>query len=294
MAIPAGRPSRLVTAPLASWFAAACWIGSAVVPTARAAEGPPPDLKIAFMGVRGLPPSAQAVLQLIRDEGADAVVHAGDFDYVEDPAAWDAQIDAILGADFPYFASAGNHDKASFLGPGGYQERLEARLDRLQIAWEGDLGIQSSLRYQGVRIVLTAPRDFGSGDGFHDLYIRDRLAEDDSIWRISAWHRDMRLMQVGGKDDDTGWGVYVESRRGGAIVATAHEHSYSRTHLLAHCATQSVASTNDTLVLAADAPGTPADEGRSFVFVSGLGGGGIRSPELDGPRGGGIHTPPHG
>jgi len=293
MGIPPGRVASfvLLRAPI---LAAAGWLGLAGAFAARAAEVPPPEFKIAFIGDQGLSPSAQAVLQLIRDEGADAVVHAGDFDYQYDPAAWDAQIDAILGADFPYFASSGNHDKGAFLGPGGYQERLEARLDRLGITWEGDLGVQSSLSYGGIRIILTAPKDFGAGDGFHNLYIRDRLAEDASIWRISAWHRNMRLMQVGGKGDDTGWGVYEESRRGGAIVATAHEHSYSRTHLLAHCATQSVASTSDTLVLAADAPGTPADEGRSFVFVSGLGGRSIRSQELDGPWWASIHTSTQG
>ena len=293
MGIPPGRVASfvLLRAPI---LAAAGWLGLAGAFAARAAEGPPPEFKIAFIGDQGLSPSAEAVLQLIRDEGADAVVHAGDFDYQYDPAAWDAQIDAILGADFPYFASSGNHDKGAFLGPGGYQERLEARLDRLGITWEGDLGVQSSLSYGGIRIILTAPKDFGAGDGFHNLYIRDRLAEDASIWRISAWHRNMRLMQVGGKGDDTGWGVYEESRRGGAIVATAHEHSYSRTHLLAHCATQSVASTSDTLVLAADAPGTPADEGRSFVFVSGLGGRSIRSQELDGPWWASIHTSSQG
>ena len=293
MGIPPGRVASfvLLRAPI---LAAAGWLGLAGAFAARAAEGPPPEFKIAFIGDQGLSPSAEAVLQLIRDEGADAVVHAGDFDYQYDPAAWDAQIDAILGANFPYFASSGNHDKGAFLGPGGYQERLEARLDRLGITWEGDLGVQSSLSYGGIRIILTAPKDFGAGDGFHNLYIRDRLAEDASIWRISAWHRNMRLMQVGGKGDDTGWGVYEESRRGGAIVATAHEHSYSRTHLLAHCATQSVASTSDTLVLAADAPGTPADEGRSFVFVSGLGGRSIRSQELDGPWWASIHTSTQG
>jgi hypothetical protein len=270
------------------------WIGFVCVAPARGAEGPPPEFTIAFIGDQGLSASARAVLELIRDEGADAVVHAGDFDYLHDPAAWDAQIDAILGADFPYFASAGNHDKASFLGPGGYQERLEARLDRLRIPWTGDLGIQSSLRYQGIRIVLTAPDDFGAGDGFHDLYIRDRLAENVSIWRISAWHRNMRLMQVGGKDDDTGWGVYEESRRGGAVVARAHEHSYSRTHLLSSFETQSVASTSDTLVLAVDDPGTPADEGRSFAFVSGLGGRSIRSQSLSGPWWASIYTSTQG
>jgi hypothetical protein len=290
--IPPGRRARfarlLTTIPATA-------IGLALAAAAaRAAEGPPPELTIAFIGDQGLTPSARAVLELIRDEGADAVVHAGDFDYLYDPAAWDAQIDAVLGADFPYFASAGNHDEAAFLGPGGYQERLEARLDRLGVGWEGDLGIQSSLVWQGIRVVLTAPDDFGEGDGFHDLYIRDRLAGDASLWRVSAWHRNMRLMQVGGKDDDTGWGVYEESRRGGAIIATAHEHSYSRTHLLASFQTQAVASTSNTLVLAADDPGTPADEGRSFAFVSGLGGRSIRSQSLSGPWWASVYTSTQG
>ncbi len=48
--------------------------------------------------------NARAVLSLIRDERADAVIHAGDFDYEQNPAAWDAQINDILGADFAYFA----------------------------------------------------------------------------------------------------------------------------------------------------------------------------------------------
>ena len=59
------------------------------------------------------------------------------------------------------------------------------------------------------------------------------LFRSNSIWRISHWHKLMQLMQVGDKDDDVGWGVYEESRRAGAIIATAHEHSYGRTYELA-------------------------------------------------------------
>ena len=64
-------------------------------------------------------------------------------------------------------------------------------------------------------------------------------------------------------------------------MATAHEHSYSRTHLLDDFETQSVASTSDTLVI---------DEGESFVFVSGLGGHSIRDQERDGPWWASIYT----
>ncbi len=70
-----------------------------------------------------------------------------------------------------------------------------------------------------------------------------------------------------GKSDEVGWEPFKACREGGAIVATAHEHSYSRTHLMNNFETQSIASTANTLVI---------EEGRSFAFVSGLGGSSIR------------------
>ena len=65
----------------------------------------PVNYKIAFIGDQGYGVDARAVLNLIKSEEAQAVVHSGDFDYRDDPAAWDAQINAILGPEFPYFAS---------------------------------------------------------------------------------------------------------------------------------------------------------------------------------------------
>src|SRR3990172_3504574 len=138
-------------------------LASVLPPAALAPDPVSPDVTIAFLGDQGLGGDAEAVLELIRDEGADAVIHMGDFDYEDDPAAWDAQIDAFLGADFPYFASAGNHDEGRFYGPGGYQEVLEARMDRLGIPWEGDLGVRSSLHFEGIFVVCTAPGSFGDG-----------------------------------------------------------------------------------------------------------------------------------
>ncbi len=269
----------------------------ALVPGSRTfaqSELPPPNFKLAFLGDQSLGPWPVAVLQLVRREDAQAVLHLGDFDYVDLPVLWEAQIDAILGVDFPYFAVVGNHDEDEFYSSLGYQHFMEARMERLGIPFEGDLGVQSSFSYQGIRFVLTAPGIFGPGDGLYDLYIRDRLAEDDSVWRISAWHKNMRLMQVGEKADETGWGVYEASRRGGAIIATAHEHSYSRTHLLSSISRQSVADRSDMLVLSRDADATDVDEGRSFAFVSGLGGSSIRRQELDGDWWASIYTTDQG
>jgi hypothetical protein len=104
----------------------------------------------------------------------------------------------------------------------------------------------------------------------------------------------MRDMQVGGKSDSTDWGVYEESRRGGAIIATGHEHSYSRTHLLSSMEQQTVASDAQPLLLREDDPTTIEDEGRTFAFVSGLGGKSIRDQERDGDWWASIYTSSQG
>ena len=77
-------------------------------------------------------------------------------------------------------------------------------------------------------------------------------------------------MQVGGKPDEVGWEPYEECRRGGAIIATGHEHSYSRTHLMDSFETQSIAATSTTLRI---------ERGKSFAFVSGLGGQSVRGQD---------------
>lgn len=238
------------------------------------ADATPANLKIAFIGDQGLGDDAIAVLNLIKAERAQAVVHVGDFDYNDNPASWDAQINDVLGVNFPYFATMGNHDEAAWDGPNGYQQYLMNRLRRLGIGWDGDLGIQSSVRFQGIFLVLTAPGVRNAAKLSHEVYIRERLAADNSIWSISAWHRNMERMQVGGKGDDTGWGVYDESANGGAIIISGHEHSYSRSHLLSSISKQVVASTADVLNLT---------KGQSFVVVTGLGGESIRRQRLSGP-----------
>jgi hypothetical protein len=260
--------------PRASGRVLAVLLAAWVSPLAAVAEVTPPEFKVAFFGDQGSDANADRVLDLVAAEGARAVVHIGDFDYRDNPSSWDARVTEKLGADFPYFATAGNHDAGSFDGSNGYQAKLAARMRRLGIAWEGDLGNRSSHRYAGIQFVLTAPDIFDKapGDAVYAPFIRSALGNSSAIWRIRAWLENMARMTPGRYGDAVGWGVYEESRRGGAIIATAHDHVYSRTHLLSDCSRATVASTAEPLVLAADAAATGADEGRSFVFVSGLGG----------------------
>jgi hypothetical protein len=240
-----------------------------------------PVLTVAFIGDQGSGTDARSVLELIRDEGANMVLHQGDFDYEDDPDSWDQLITDVLGRDFPYFASVGNHDESAWYGDGGYQSKLTQRLARVPDAsCTGELGVNSSCTFRGLFFILSGVGTLGSD---HESYIRDELAGTQSRWRICSWHKNQEAMQVGEKSDETGWNVYEECRMGGAIIATAHEHSYERTKTLIDMSTQSI---DPDWPLPNEVQIAP---GATFAFVSGLGGRSVRDQERCHPT-----TPPYG
>jgi hypothetical protein len=222
----------------------------------------PPGFKIAFIGDQGSGSGAKAVLELIRDEKADMVLHQGDFDYQDSPDIWMNQIDDILGSTFPYFASVGNHDVVAWAG---YKVKLQSHLNQIEGAsCTGDLGVNSACTYKGIFFLLSGIGTLGSN---HIEYMRNELNASNANWKICSWHKNQRLMQVGDKTDKVGWEAYDECRLAGAIIATGHEHSYSRTHLMSSFKSQRIASYSNNIVLS---------KGESFAFVSGLGGYDIR------------------
>jgi hypothetical protein len=239
------------------------------------------ELVVAFIGDQRSGSDARDVLELIRDEGATMVLHQGDFDYGDDPVAWDGLITDVLGDDFPYFATVGNHDTGSWAGPGGYQEKLAERLARVPDAdCSGNLGVKASCEFHGLFFILSGVGTLGSG---HATFIENELAGALSDWRICTWHKLQKEMQIGGKNDEVGWEAYEACREGGAIIATGHEHSYERTKTLLDMSEQTL-----------DPAWPQADEvrvapGATFAFVSGLGGRGVRDQELCLPT-----TPPYG
>lgn len=231
-----------------------------------------PNLKVAFLGDLGLSGNAQAVLQLVQAEGADMVLHQGDFGYNETdsltPTNWDDQITSILGVNYPYFGSVGNHDVGQWAD---YQQLLQARLDRVAGATcTGDLGVQSICHYNGLFFILSGAGTMGTG---HGDYLRDQLALDDSVWSICSWHKNQNSMQVGSKSNAVGWSPYEECRLGGGIIATGHEHSYERTKTLSNTQFQTVDP------LWADPDVLRVGGGSTFVFVSGISGQSIRNQD---------------
>lgn len=236
------------------------------------------QLRVAFIGDQGLSSDATAVLDLVTSEGADFLLIAGDFDYTDNPTAWDELNVAALGPDFPLFAVAGNHDEAAFYGTNGYQTKIN---DRLQPALDdgaictGDIGLNSTCNYMGLFMAFSGVDVF---DSQYDSakHLRDELSASDAIWSVCMWHKNQNDMQAGGKGDEAGWAVYQACQQEGGIIITGHEHSYSRTLTLTDLGNEP----SDH-----GATGQPelmvVGEGSTFVSVVGTGGQGLRDYEAD-------------
>ena len=189
-----------------------------------------------------------------------------DFDYLDDPSVFQENLEDALGPDYPYFASIGNHDLDSWTE---YQANLVARLKRFggDKNCTGDYGVNMACRWNGIYFVLSGAGTRGSN---HANFIDSTFTGATDIWKFVSWHKNQRLMQIGGKSDETGWAVYDTTREHGAIIATGHEHSYCRSYTMSDIEEQDIVSTNSTLNLKV---------GETFVFVSGLGGKDIRTWE---------------
>lgn len=245
---------------------------------ARTEDAPPSGttreaLKVAFIGDTEAGEFFRRVLQLIKDEEADLVLHQGDLGYMgRNTGPFMAAINEILGTDFPYFASRGNHDVG---WERSYQPVLAKRARDVGAVCTGDYGQNSACYYAGLFFILSAGGEKGS-ESANTKYIERELAADDSIWRICSWHKNQKTMQIEYKGDEVGWGPYEACRKGGAIIATGHGHSYARTRTLTNTKDLTVDPECDTeagdLVCAKREAGTDDDGGRTFVFVSGLGG----------------------
>lgn len=231
-----------------------------------------PDLKVAFIGDHGAGRGAEAVFRLVKAERADLVLSLGDLGYDGGPQKFDALISAILGPDFPFFAALGNHDADDWRD---YHRRLSERARRSGRArCEGILGVKAACVFDGLLFITSAaevlPGEYGEA---HADYMAATLARSPSRWRICAWHFNQAAMQLGEKSDRVGWEIYEACRKGGAIIATAHEHSYARTHLITHFA--------DPPQFAVAGRELSIGPGRTVAFVVGLGGRSVR-PQMRG------------
>jgi len=226
----------------------------------------PVNYKVAFLGDVGSDYQQRDVLTYLKNWGAQVVVHSGDFEYLDNAALFESQLNEVLGPDFPYFTSIGNHDEYAWEGPGGHKERLTARMQRFggDLNCTGDIGVNMACLWNGLYVVFSGVGTYGSG---HEEFLDEAFSVNPSVWKIASWHKNQRLMQIGGKSDEVGWDAYDIARKHGAMIATGHEHSYCRSYMMSDFRNQLIANKDYPLRM---------EIGESFVFVSGVGGKDIR------------------
>jgi hypothetical protein len=230
------------------------------------------EITVAFIGDQGLTPESQKVLELIKSENADLLMVQGDFDYEDNPEAWDNQFDTILGQNFPVLSTVGNHDVAKWPE---YQQKIIEQLNASKkLTCEGDIGVTSVCTYKNLKFISVAPGIFEHDQTMYAEYLASNLSETEDVWNICLWHKNQKLMQTGDKQNETGWEVYEACGAYGAMIVTGHEHAYSRTHLLSDFPMQRIASASSTLHL---------EPGQSFAVVSGLGGKEAREQKRSAP-----------
>jgi predicted phosphodiesterase len=229
--------------------------------------------KVAFIGDTGYDPQDtpeldsdfERILDLVRSEEAQLLAIAGDFSYEEETdvaRVYFDNINRILGETFPVVGADGNHDDWSH-----YQPFFQERLERMGLSRTLISGDEYGLRFGGIQWAVLGERG-------NAAFVRAQFASQDDAWRVCMWHRNMHDMQTGGKEDDMDWATYRACQDAGAIIATGHEHSYARTVTLTDLGNGEAGH---------GATGTPdrleVGPGRTFVFVSGLGGRSLRDYE---------------
>lgn len=244
--------------------------------------------KIAFVGDTGYGGGFQGVLNLIKAEGAKLTMMLGDTSYSSSgDATWDNMVRNTLGSSDPVLFAVGNHD----VDDSNYtnvRNLAQARLNRqtavkCNSSYPTSTSSSSAMACQlnNVYFVISGVGTTGTIAGQESSLASNLNAAPAGAWRICAWHKNQQDMQVGGKTNEVGWTAYETCRKKGAIIATGHEHSYSRTHLLSSMSNKTVADNSSPYTLS---------NGSTIAFVSGLGGKEVRDQERNGAWWAKIYT----
>jgi Calcineurin-like phosphoesterase len=239
-------------------------------------------LVFGMVGDEGVGQRTSVVLQLAREENAAFVLSAGDLAYRNHAASeWESQLDRVLGESYPYYTAIGNHDVGRW---SEYAPRLVRRAERVRrekgYPCTGDLGVASVCAVEGFLVVFSGVGTLCNSTFDHVGYVRRALRHTSTAhfrWRLCVFHKNQRLMQRGEKEDMTGWGVYEECRKAGAIILSGHDHGYARTRLVSKFADRPQFDERGEHRVLRLAHGDAT--GRTVSILSGLGGKGVRQAE---------------
>ncbi len=226
-------------------------------------------IKLAFTGDQGLTNDTKRALTMIREEGAQALVLLGDFDYQDKPDTWSSMLDTYLGKDFPVVSVMGNHEEKAWLGYSLVAQKQIEKLpkDMCSFKTPADIGLHYSCKLGPVSIVMSAPDiNIENAKKVNSAkFMEKELIQFDTTWKLCAWHKPHKDLQLGVQRDNIGWDLYTTCQKAGAYILTGHDHSYARTKTMSDFANKvSLDSASEDVVLIGN--------GFSGAIIAGLGG----------------------
>jgi len=246
--------------------------------------------KIAFIANTGVNSDFQNILNLIKNEQADYIVHAGDFDLQSNPELFASTITTTLGEAFPYLYVIGDQDEPYWNSDCFNQKecyttdmlnrlaanQLELTLPNKDTVQENEQHTNQffdtyALDLGAVHLVALGLGDFdtsdsGTGATEYAPFITNTFEKSDASVKICVFHETMFEIQVGNQIDSIGWKPFEACREQGALIVTGSDHSYSRSKTIRNYPEQIIStiwSKNDLLRL---------EPGTSFIVNAGLGG----------------------
>lgn len=255
--------------------------------------------RVAFLADAGLNKASRLVLEMLRNESVEMVLHSGDLDYTGKSAEFYRLVDRVLGRSFPYFVTMGNYESKRLPGGGrdmawhAYQKLQRERLGRIDgLTCATVTSRNLACEWRGVSFVTSAIGVNGSrlGQDLQELQAASAGLWGDrpASWRICSWHLPLANFQVGFREG-VPWmsanaflEAYEHCRRFGAMIVNGHEHYYVRSHAIHEFSLANVQFATTTTGNASEAH---VDEialgpGSTLAVVSGLGGHSVSIPSL--------------
>jgi len=209
------------------------------------------EFTLNIIGDTGVTKEAEQVMNL---HSFDALLHLGDYDYECKP---DSYFDKFNSSrNYKFFGVLGNHESANECGETKYNKYISLLYNHMTNSKNSGTSCVFSPKktmwscvYKNMRIIGLSPyisKDEKRGDQLK--FLKKYLSESSEDWKICAWHYYDDYYHTGKYIENenfvsgTGESFYDYCKDQGAIIFSAHDHVYARTHVMSRFSTPKIDS----------------------------------------------------
>ncbi|ORX84498.1 Metallo-dependent phosphatase [Anaeromyces robustus] len=199
------------------------------------------EFRLGIIGDSGAEDESREVMELTT---YDAILNLGDLDYNCQP---DAYFEKVLDSNrkYDFLSVLGNHDaghecpaEANRFLDNVYNEMTSSKNKNTQCEFS-ESKFMWSCKYYNMRIIGLTPGVSGADKRDVQLeFLKKHLSSSNEDWKICAWHFYDKYYHTGKYPDDGNIvsgsyeSFYDYCKDHGAIIFSAHDHVYARTHVM--------------------------------------------------------------